>query len=228
MMLIIFLVINEMRLSEPADFKYLPLMFSFICGILTLVITFCINYALFFSSVDLFGLGLAWQFGPRELVHLTGSLGAVLVSWPILQVVSQSRPDKLFYFCAFFYFVIAMFVHRFLVYEESEFRFLLWGGAYIVFSCILLTSSFLNNKNSRASWLLIFSACLIEIFNLWWELVQQPLLGSRGDAPRGYCQLAQVLCDFLGVVAGFYLSRFILKVFNVLRLRATKDTASLG
>ena len=123
-----------MKLHDPAAFKYLPLTLSFISGILTLAITFGMDYALNFASVDPFGLGTAWHFGPRELVHLTGSLGAVLISWPILQVLFNFKMGKLVYFCTFLYFLLAM-IHIASWYTESQNSGICFGVERILFFC---------------------------------------------------------------------------------------------
>jgi hypothetical protein len=191
--------------------KDIPLTMCFIAGALIIAISLAMDYALKFATVDPLGLGAAWQFGPRELVHLTGLLGAVLVSYPILQVLINIKTNKLIYFCASLYFLLVMVMHRYLVYGESEFRYLLWGGAYVAFLTVMLTMSLIRGRSPNTSCLLLLSACFIEIFNLWWELVQQPHLGFRGNAPRGSVQPAQIICDFLGVSAGLFFSCLILK-----------------
>lgn len=147
-------------------------MMCFIAGALTIAISLAMDYALKFATVDPLGLGAAWQFGPRELVHVTGSLGAVLVSYPILQVLINIKTNKLIDFCAFLYFLFVMVMHRYLVYAESEFRYLLWGGAYVAFLTVMLTMSLIRGRSLNTSCLLLLSACFIELFNLWWELVQ--------------------------------------------------------
>jgi hypothetical protein len=192
-------------------------MLSFIFGVLTLAIAFGINSALKFSPVDPFGSGAAWQFGPRELAHFSGSLGAVLISWPILQVMFNYKIGKIAYFYVFLCFLLIMFVHRFLMNGEPEFKYLLWGGAYIATSCIFLTSTLLRNKGFNALWILISSACFIELFNLFWEVIQQPLIGYRGEAPKNSIQPAQMLCDFIGVLAGFYVSLLVLNIADKLK-----------
>lgn len=198
-------------LNKSNNLKNIPLAVCFIAGVLTIAISLAMDYALKFATVDLLGLGAAWQFGPRELVHLIGSLGAVLISYPILQVLINIETNKLIYSCAFLYFLLVMIVHRFLVYGESEFRYILWGGAYVAFLTVMLTMSLIRDRSPNTSFLLLLSACFIELFNLWWELVQQPHLGFRGNAPRGSVQPAQITCDLLGVSAGLFFSCLILK-----------------
>ena len=209
-------------LNKSRNLKDTPPKLCFIAGALTTAISLSMDYALKFTAVDPLGLGSAWQFGPRELVHLTGSLGAVLISHPILQVLINIKNNKFICICAFLYFLLLMIMHRFLVYGESEFRYILWGGAHVAFLTVMLTMGLVRGRSPNASCLLLLSACFIELFNLWWELVQQPHLGFRGNAPRGSLQPAQITCDFLGVVAGLFFSYLILKT-STQRCRVNPD-----
>lgn len=198
-------------LSRSEELKIFPLMMCFIAGVSLIALSLVMDYALKFSAVDPLGLGASWQFGPRELVHFSGSLGAVFISWPILQVIINAKINKIICFGALLYFLLAMIAQRFLVYGESEFRYLLWGGSYTAFLIVMLMLNCIKGRSLSASWILLFAACFIELFNLWWELFQQPYLGFRGNAPSGSLQPAQIACDFLGVSVGLLFSFLILK-----------------
>lgn len=174
-----------------------------------------IIFATWFSSYVAFEpiviSGEEWSFGPREVAHLFGFMGCVLAlwffgnsfaAWPTMIVTLLIGAIGIG--LVVFYGIAPRGIKNMIDPNAAEtFLYVLYYYLLGCFSgcCIRKQSHWLLQPRR----MLIIAALVLAATSMGWEVYTQPFEHVYHKAPRHYVQLAQVLCDFVGIAVGFKL-----------------------
>jgi hypothetical protein len=163
-----------------------------------------------FIYAAMFMIPLEWQFGAfdhRSIQHAIGYCGISLLASGFLSGFS-SRVAYAFY-CVVSGLVI--FAAWFCLstrpptssssHEDVVLALARNPGTIFFASYVFLAWAFRQARWESRRWAVIGTAiCLV--FSFWWEVIQQPMLGSYGKGPRHSFQIEQIEADFAGIVLG--------------------------
>lgn len=199
---------------EPPQYRTQVIDFTSKLAVLALG-TALIIFATWFSSYVAFEpivlSGEEWSFGPREVAHLFGFMGCVLAvwffgnsfaAWPTLIVTLLNGAIGIG--LVMFYGIAPREIKEMIDPNAAEtFLYVLYYYLLGCFAgcCIRKQSHWLIQPRR----MLIIAALVLATISIGWEVYTQPFEHVYHKAPRHYVQLAQVLCDFVGITIGFRL-----------------------
>ena len=165
--------------------------------------------------------GNEWAFGPREVAHLLGFMGCVLSVWFFGN--SFATRSTLLVCLSMGAIGIGFVVFAIFASQEIKAQFnqnVIHAFLYVLFTYILGCVSGCVIR-CQSLWLfqprrvLILTAILLALSSIGWEVYTQPFEHVYQKPPRGYVQLAQVLCDFAGIAFGYWVVSSVIKRFEV-------------
>lgn len=161
-----------------------------------------------FETIYALGTNPAWGYGPRELAHSVGFAGCTLAGWALVRSFSTRRGR-----CANLIAALASicWLPLFIMWPEwmpftidQGFRKLVCtiGIPFYFFGTLMMmrfaTDCPVITKPLPAALLSAGGMCL---WSICWEIGVQPFESVYGGPPRGYIQWAQLISDFIGILA---------------------------
>ncbi|MFW0757730.1 hypothetical protein ACN1C3_23875 [Pseudomonas sp. H11T01] len=181
---------------------------ALVMGVALLILAITLNRALTFTPFHLIGLSREWWVGPREIAHMIGLTGFTVAAWYFISSFASRR-----LIATNIAITVAVVVGLASSWPEDGWLYDVFGvttfelavslspiylGAWALFGLIAWkTPSLLRPKPA------LMSSCLVLVMTTaLWELYIQPFDNVYGGPPRGWIEMAQVLCDLVGILFG--------------------------
>jgi hypothetical protein len=181
------------------------------------LITFATWFSLYVRFTPIVLGGDEWSFGSREIAHLFGFMGCVLAVW----FSGNSFATRSTMLASLWMGAIGIGLVVCAIVAPREIKDLINPKAFEAYLYILLyylVGCFAGcSIRKQSHWLfqpmrmLIITSMVLALASIGWEVYTQPFEHVYQKPPRGYVQYAQVLCDFVGIAAGFKLVSFMIR-----------------